>query len=247
MLFSDDVFVSSGSDYDISLAYHTFQFLHLITIHTGLKGTYRVDFSDRYNRSGPAERGSRSFSNITVSGYYHPFTGKHSIGGTPYGIHSTFLAPVFVVELRFRYRIIYIDGRHGENPIFESLVKPVYPGSGFFRQTSDPSGELRIVVQHHVGEVSTIVQNHIQRLAFLPEEEAAHFTASDDLWKLANPISEDMKVMRPSLIPGLLTAAKRAATRGASSSRLFEIGRRYFRSADGLSDERQTLGVLLAG
>lgn len=83
--------------------------------------------------------------------------------------------------------------------------------------------------------------------SFLPEDEAAHFSATDDLWKLANPISEDMKVMRPSLIPGLLTAAKRAAKRGASSSRLFEIGRRYFRAKDGLSDERPTLGVLLAG
>ncbi|MCK0127055.1 phenylalanine--tRNA ligase subunit beta [Erythrobacter sp. F6033] len=83
--------------------------------------------------------------------------------------------------------------------------------------------------------------------SFLPEAEAAHFTATDDLWKLANPISEDMKVMRPSLIPGLLMAAKRAATRGSTSSRLFEIGRRYFRGSDGMSDERATVGVVLSG
>ncbi|TRD11492.1 phenylalanine--tRNA ligase subunit beta [Erythrobacter insulae] len=83
--------------------------------------------------------------------------------------------------------------------------------------------------------------------SFLPEAEAAHFTATDDLWKLANPISEDMKVMRPSLIPGLLTASKRAATRGSASSRLFEIGRRYFRGKDGLSDERAAVGVVLSG
>nr|WP_298924843.1 phenylalanine--tRNA ligase subunit beta [uncultured Erythrobacter sp.] len=83
--------------------------------------------------------------------------------------------------------------------------------------------------------------------SFLPEAEAAHFTATDDLWTLANPISEDMKVMRPSLIPGLLMAAKRAATRGSVSSRLFEIGRRYFRGSNGLSDERATVGVVLSG
>ena len=53
--------------------------------------------------------------------------------------------------------------------------------------------------------------------------------------------------MRPSLIPGLLMAAREAAKRGSASSRLFEIGRRYFRGPDGLSDERPTLGVLLAG
>jgi phenylalanyl-tRNA synthetase beta chain len=56
-----------------------------------------------------------------------------------------------------------------------------------------------------------------------------------------------MKVMRPSLLPGLLMAAKRDADRGGSSTRLFELGRRYFRGKDGLSDERATLGVVLAG
>ena len=53
--------------------------------------------------------------------------------------------------------------------------------------------------------------------------------------------------MRPSLLPGLLMAAKRNADRGADGSRLFEIGRRYFRGSDGMSDERATLGVVLAG
>ncbi|ODS60904.1 MAG: phenylalanine--tRNA ligase subunit beta [Erythrobacter sp. SCN 68-10] len=84
--------------------------------------------------------------------------------------------------------------------------------------------------------------------SFLPDWAAEHFAAEDQaLWVLANPISEDLKAMRPSLLPGLLMAAKRNADRGAASSRLFEIGRRYFRARDGLSDERPTLGILLAG
>jgi phenylalanyl-tRNA synthetase beta chain len=84
--------------------------------------------------------------------------------------------------------------------------------------------------------------------SFLPEAEAAHFTDGNmTLWVLDNPISEDMKVMRPSLIPGLLLAAKRNADRGAGTARLFELGRRYFRGSNGMSDERPTLGILLAG
>ncbi|MEE4201084.1 phenylalanine--tRNA ligase subunit beta [Erythrobacter sp.] len=84
--------------------------------------------------------------------------------------------------------------------------------------------------------------------SFLPEAEAAHFADRNmTLWVLDNPISEDMKVMRPSLLPGLLIAAKRNADRGAGSTRLFELGRRYFRGSDGMSDERPTLGVVLAG
>jgi phenylalanyl-tRNA synthetase beta chain len=84
--------------------------------------------------------------------------------------------------------------------------------------------------------------------SFLPEWAAEHFAAGNETpWVLANPISEDLKAMRPSLLPGLLMAAKRNADRGAASSRLFEIGRRYFRSPDGLSDEKATLGIVLAG
>ncbi len=84
--------------------------------------------------------------------------------------------------------------------------------------------------------------------SFLPTDAAAHFAPEGEhLWVLDNPISEDMKAMRPSLIPGLLLAAKRNADRGSASARLFELGRRYFRAEGGISDERPTLGVVLAG
>ncbi|MEP9359125.1 phenylalanine--tRNA ligase subunit beta [Sphingomonas sp. KR3-1] len=76
--------------------------------------------------------------------------------------------------------------------------------------------------------------------SFVSDAEAAPFGGG--AWTLANPISEDMKVMRPSLLPGLLGAAERNLKRGATSVRLFELGRRYL--AEG---ERVTLGVLLAG
>ena len=84
--------------------------------------------------------------------------------------------------------------------------------------------------------------------SFLPEADALHFSEGNGaLWILDNPISEDLKAMRPSLLPGLIGAAKRNIDRGATSVRLFELGRRYLRGEDGLSDERLTLGVLLAG
>jgi phenylalanyl-tRNA synthetase beta chain len=82
--------------------------------------------------------------------------------------------------------------------------------------------------------------------SFLPEAQAEHF-AEGPLWRLANPISEDLKVMRPSLIPGLLGAVARNLARGGSSLRLFEIGRRYLRDAQGKGAERLTLSVVLAG
>ncbi|MCH7628877.1 MAG: phenylalanine--tRNA ligase subunit beta [Proteobacteria bacterium] len=83
--------------------------------------------------------------------------------------------------------------------------------------------------------------------SFLPEAEAAHFADGQFVWTLANPISEDLKAMRPSLLPGLLGAAKRNLDRGASSVRVFEVGRRYLRAEDGSSDEKLSLAVVLAG
>lgn len=76
--------------------------------------------------------------------------------------------------------------------------------------------------------------------SFISEKEAASVGGGD--WALANPISEDLKVMRPSLLPGLLSATRRNMDRGAASVRLFELGRRYF--AD---KERATVGFVLAG
>ena len=76
--------------------------------------------------------------------------------------------------------------------------------------------------------------------SFISEKEAASVGGGD--WTLANPISEDLKVMRPSLLPGLLSATRRNMDRGAASVRLFEVGRRYF--AD---KERATAGFLLVG
>jgi phenylalanyl-tRNA synthetase beta chain len=76
--------------------------------------------------------------------------------------------------------------------------------------------------------------------SFIPESEAAAFGGS--AWILANPMSEEMKAMRPSLLPGLLAAAARNAARGAESIALFEIGRRYLEAR-----ERPTLGLILAG
>ncbi len=76
--------------------------------------------------------------------------------------------------------------------------------------------------------------------SFIADDEAAPFGGG--AWEVVNPIASDMRVMRPSLLPGLLSAAARNIKRGQSSVRLFEIGRRYL--AEG---ERMTLGIVFAG
>jgi phenylalanyl-tRNA synthetase beta chain len=76
--------------------------------------------------------------------------------------------------------------------------------------------------------------------SFIGERDANLFGGAAEI--VANPISEEMKYMRPSLIPGLAAAARRNIDRGASAVRLFEIGRRYLGEG-----ERATLGLLMTG
>jgi phenylalanyl-tRNA synthetase beta chain len=107
-------------------------------------------------------------------------------------------------------------------------------------------------VAHPTATRSQLVERRVRRTAaargldeavtwsFISEDEAAAFGPAD--WRLVNPISEEMKVMRPSLLPSLIAAARRNVDRGQSTARLFEIGRRYLGDA-----EHPTVALLLAG
>ena len=119
---------------------------------------------------------------------------------------------------------------------------PLPRAAGVAKPTATPAQSLERKVRRAAAARGL---NEAINWSFLPQKAADAFGGGD--WSLANPISEDMKVMRPSLLPGLLSAAQRNMDRGASSVRLFEIGRRYFAGTDGASDERVTAGIVLAG
>jgi phenylalanyl-tRNA synthetase beta chain len=63
--------------------------------------------------------------------------------------------------------------------------------------------------------------------SFLAQKEAVLFGGNDPNLKLMNPISADLDMMRPSLLPNLLAAARRNADRGLPDVALFELGPRY--------------------
>ena len=115
--------------------------------------------------------------------------------------------------------------------------EPLPRRAGVARPTATPIQKIERKVRRAAAARGL---NEAINWSFLPEKEANAFGGG--AWSLANPISEDMKVMRPSLLPGLLSGVARNQNRGADSVRLFEIGRRYL--ADG---ERLTVGLVLAG
>lgn len=63
--------------------------------------------------------------------------------------------------------------------------------------------------------------------SFLPQDEAELFAGDAELVEIANPISVDLAVMRPGLLPGLLTAVERNHNRGFADVALFEVGQAY--------------------
>lgn len=60
--------------------------------------------------------------------------------------------------------------------------------------------------------------------SFISHSDALRFGGGQESLQLANAIAADMTDMRPSLLPGLLAAARRNANRGTSDLALFEVG-----------------------
>ena len=66
--------------------------------------------------------------------------------------------------------------------------------------------------------------NECVTYSFIDQTSAALFGGGDEARRVANPISQDMTHMRPSLLPGLLQAAARNQARGFADLSLFEVG-----------------------
>ncbi len=63
--------------------------------------------------------------------------------------------------------------------------------------------------------------------SFMAKAQAELFGGGAEALSLANPISADLDVMRPSVLPNLLNAAQRNADRGYPHGALYEIGPLY--------------------
>lgn len=70
-----------------------------------------------------------------------------------------------------------------------------------------------------------------------------------DLIKVKLPLSEDHAIMRPSLVPGLVSTAARNIRQGAKSLRFFEIGKQFRNAGGGKAKdlEAESLAILISG
>jgi phenylalanyl-tRNA synthetase beta chain len=78
---------------------------------------------------------------------------------------------------------------------------------------------------------------------FIAKAAAAPFAGEGELVAIANPLSENFGVLRPSVLPGLVSAVAYNRHREQRDIRLFEIGARFTRSAG----ERRAIAAAWAG
>ncbi len=71
--------------------------------------------------------------------------------------------------------------------------------------------------------------------------------AASDLIRVSNPISAELAVMRPSLLPGLLNAVRYNVARKNPNMGLFEIGHAFCANPEKFPEERDELAIGITG
>ncbi len=120
---------------------------------------------------------------------------------------------------------------HGAADLVEEVVRlsgadripstPLPKEEGVTRAVLTPS-QKRVLAARRTLSVRGLVE--AVTWSFIGEAQARHFGGGQASLRLANPISSEMTDMRPSLLPGLIAAARANANRGFQDAALFEVG-----------------------
>ena len=89
--------------------------------------------------------------------------------------------------------------------------------------------------------------NEVMNYSFISQEEAKITNKKEELSFLENPISQNMCVMRPSLLPGLLNTCSYNNNRGAENLKIFEIGSVFHQKGKLNFSEDILVGGLMSG
>ena len=111
-------------------------------------------------------------------------------------------------------------------------------------ETAPPPVDPRITRARQLRGVLTAAGfSEAVTFGFVAEAAAAPFAGAGDLVPIANPLSENFAVLRPSALPGLMDAVAHNLRREQRDVRLFEIGARFTRSAG----ERRSVACVWTG
>jgi phenylalanyl-tRNA synthetase beta chain len=150
-----------------------------------------------------------------------------------------FRVPTFRVDLKREADLIEEIGRlHGVDKIPATAPRGAL-GANAFDSVHDQIAECRRLL-------AGLGLLEAQGQTLLSDAAAKLRAASAPPVALQNPLSSDMNVLRPSLLPGLLDSLRHNVSRKNEDVALFEIGR-VFVPAEGKFKEERRLGVALTG
>jgi phenylalanyl-tRNA synthetase beta chain len=139
--------------------------------------------------------------------------------------------------------------------IEEDLIEEVARIHGYERiPTTAPTGEIRLAPLPEARIADGLLREQLAardyfeaiNFAFVDAALLAHWGLGDDVVALANPLSSELGVMRPSLLPGLVEALRRNTARQQPRVRLFELGR-VFRPAGEAPVETPRIAAVACG
>jgi phenylalanyl-tRNA synthetase beta chain len=149
----------------------------------------------------------------------------------------TFKVPSWRVDLKREVDLIEEVGRlHGVNNIPSTPPRGAI-GANEFDLVYDQIAEVRRIL-------SSLGLNEAQGQTLIANAECR--VKNEELVALANPLSSDMDVLRPSLLPGLIHSLQHNASRKNHDVALFEIGR-VFTKASGQTKEERRVALAITG
>ncbi|MEQ7778795.1 phenylalanine--tRNA ligase subunit beta [Xanthomonas hortorum] len=136
---------------------------------------------------------------------------------------------------------VMAPSRRFDIAIEEDLIEELARIHGYDRvPTTLPGGASRIAMpsETQLDELSVrrqLVARELQETinyAFVDANLLERWQLTDSLVPLANPLSAELAIMRPRLLPGLVATLGRNAARQAGRVRLFELGKVFTASAE---------------
>jgi len=153
------------------------------------------------------------------------------------GATATFEIPTFRVDLKREVDLIEEIARlHGVEKIPATPPRGAI-GSNAFDSVHDQISEARRIL-------CGLGLNEAQGQTLVANAECRMQNA--ELVAMANPLSSDMDVLRPSLLPGLIHSLRHNVSRKNYDVALFEVGR-VFAQAGGQTREERRVAIALTG
>ncbi|MEI8291506.1 MAG: phenylalanine--tRNA ligase subunit beta, partial [Verrucomicrobiota bacterium] len=150
----------------------------------------------------------------------------------------TFRVPSWRVDFKREVDLIEEVGRvYGVDKIPSTSPRGAL-GTNAFDSVFDQIGEARRIL-------TGLGLNEAQGQTLIAKSEVRN-QKSEEIVVLANPLSSDMDVLRPSLLPGLIHSLRHNVSRKNYDVALFEIGR-VFTHVNGQTKENRSMAIAVTG